>query len=251
MRPRPDSTSDANPRMRHHEVVPTGSADPAPAPPPPPPPVPQELTWVVATTALKATVVAFALDALLNADTPRYRGKGMRLRAIGYVGGLALVPMIWRLRGRPEPFPREFDLAVTIPLLVDAGGNALGIYRGSRIDDVIHFTDGALVAAVAGALATPRVQTAWEAAGVATLTGTAAAALWEIGEWLGLKLGAKGMDLTYDDTMTDLIETTAGALIGGVITLLRHPARLRHVPGPPGDPIVVRDRHAERTGRDV
>jgi hypothetical protein len=175
---------------------PTAAAHPAPAPTLAPPPTPDELAWTAAITALKATVVAFALDALLNADAPRYRGKGMRLRAIGYVGGMALVPLAWRLRGRHEPYPRELDLAVTLPLLIDAGGNAIGIYRGSRIDDVIHFADGALVAAVTGALATPRVRTAWEAAGVATLAGTAAAGLWEIGEWVGLKLGARGMDLS-------------------------------------------------------
>ena len=126
---------------------------------------------------------------------------------------------------------------MTLPLLVDAGGNAIGIYRRAHVDDLIHFADGALVASVVGALATPRVRTSWEAAAVAALRpATAAAGLWEIGEWIGLKLGAKGMDLTYDDTMTDLIETMAGAVLGGVITLLRHPSRLRRVPGRPGGP---------------
>jgi hypothetical protein len=46
------------------------------------------------------------------------------------------------------------------------------------------------------------------------------------------------MDLTYDDTMADLIETSAGAVLGGLVTLLRHPARLRRVPGRAGDRIV-------------
>jgi uncharacterized membrane protein YjdF len=135
---------------------------------------------------------------------------------------------------------------VTLPLLVDAGGNAIGIYRRANVDDLIHFADGALLASVAGVLATPRVRTPWEAAGVAAATGISAAALWEIGEWIGLKLGAKGMDLTYDDTITDLIETSAGALLGGLVTLLRHPSRLRRVPGRPGDPVVV--RHPHRAG---
>jgi hypothetical protein len=94
------------------------------------------------------------------------------------------------------------------------------------------------VASVVGALATPRVRTSWEAAAAGALAGGAAAGLWEIGEWIGLKLGAKGMDLTYDDTMTDLIETMAGAALGGVITLLRHPSRLRRVPGRAGDPLI-------------
>ena len=74
---------------------------------------------------------------------------------------------------------------------------------------------------------------------MATAVGVAAAGAWEMGEWVGLKLGAKGMDLSYDDTMEDLIETSAGALLGGFITLLRHPSRLRQVPGRPGDPIMA------------
>lgn len=228
--------------MRHHASMTsdTRPGEPLDAPPTPPP-TPGDVAWVAAITALKATVVALAIDAFLNSSAPRYHGKGMRLRAIGYAGGMLLVPVAWRLRGRREPYPRELDLAVTLPLLVDAGGNATGIYRRAHVDDLIHFADGALVASVVGALATPRVRTSWEAAAVATSAGTAAAALWEIGEWIGMKLGAKGMDLTYDDTITDLIETAAGAALGGVVTLLRHPSRLRRIPGREDDPIL--DRH--------
>jgi hypothetical protein len=228
--------------MRHHDAVsnPPGEAIPTT------PPSLGDVAWVAAVTATKATVIALAIDAFRNSDSPRYHGKGMRLRAVGYSAGMLLVPLAWRLRGRRDPYPRELDLAVSLPLLVDAGGNAIGIYRGSHVDDLIHFADGAIVASVVGALATPRVRTSWEAAGVAAAAGTAAAGLWEIGEWVGLKLGAKGMDLTYDDTMTDLIETTAGALLGAVVTLLRHPTRLRHVPGRADDPVLGLPQHVAR-----
>ena len=50
-----------------------------------------------------------------------------------------------RLRGRPQPYPREIDLAGTPPLLVDAGGNAIGIYQRAHVDDLIHFADGVAV----------------------------------------------------------------------------------------------------------
>lgn len=235
MRTSSDPPGDAKPAAR----APLADAPvDASSEPPAEPPTLGDVAWVATITAVKATVVALAIDAFLNSDSPRYHGKGMRLRAIGYAGGMLAVPLAWRLRGRRDPYPRELDLAVTLPLLVDAGGNAIGIYRRAHVDDLIHFADGALVASVVGALATPRVKTSWEAAGVATLAGTAAAGLWEIGEWIGLKLGAKGMDLTYDDTMTDLIETSAGAVLGGIVTLLRHPSRLRRVPGVAGDALV-------------
>jgi hypothetical protein len=203
------------------------------------PPTPGDLAWIAAITAAKGAVIALAIDAFLNSSAPRYHGKGMRLRAIGYTGGLLIAPVAWRIRGRKEPYPRELDMAITIPLLIDAGGNAIGMYRSARMDDLVHFLDGAIVSSVVGAVATPRTRTSWEAAGVGALAGGALAGLWEIGEWIGLKLGAKGMDLSYDDTMVDLVETMAGGMLGAVVTLLRHPSRLRKVPGRPGDPVLA------------
>ena len=206
------------------------------------PPTPGELAWIAAITAAKGSVIALAVDAFLNSSSPRYHGKGMRLRAIGYAGGLLIAPVAWRLRGRREPYPRELDLAITVPLLIDAAGNATGMYRRARMDDLVHFLDGAIVSSVVGALATPRTRTSWEAAGVGALAGGTLAGMWEIGEWIGLKVGAKGMDLSYDDTIVDLAETMAGALMGAVVTLFRHPSRLRKVPGRPGDPVVAAGR---------
>jgi hypothetical protein len=219
---------------------PSDSSSAVPVSPQPPtlPPTPLDVGWVALIGAAKAAVIALAIDAWVNSSAPRYSGKAMRVRALGYAGGLLAVPLIWRLRGRPQPYPRELDMAITLPLLVDAGGNAIGIYQRAHVDDLIHFADGATLASVVGALATPRTRTSWEAAGVAAVAGMAAAGVWEISEWIGLKLGARGMDLTYDDTMTDLAETMSGALVGAAITLLRHPSRLRKVPGRGADTVV-------------
>jgi hypothetical protein len=205
------------------------------------PPAVTDIAWTAAITAVKASIVALAVDAAVNSDKPRFRGKAMKIRAVGYIGALLIVPAAWRLRGRPEPYPKELDLLVALPLLADAGGNAVGIYQRAHVDDAIHFANGALLAGVVGAVTTPRTRTAWEAGTFAAAVGTAAAAGWEIFEWVASKLGARGMDLSYDDTMADLIETSAGALLGGFITLLRHPTRLRRVPGRGGDRIVGRE----------
>lgn len=204
------------------------------------PPGPSDVAWSAVSVLVKATIVALAIDAFANSSSPQFRGKAMRIRAMGYAGALLVVPVAWRIRGRREPYPRGLDLAVAMPLLVDAAGNAVGIYDRAHVDDAIHFANGALLTSVVGALLGPRERTAWEAAGVATAIGISAAAGWEIMEWTAAKFGARGMNLSYDDTMEDLIETSAGAVLGGIATLLRHPARLRQVPGRPGDPLVVR-----------
>jgi len=208
--------------------------------PSPAPPTPIDVGWTATIAAAKAAVVALAVDAFVNSDKPKFRGKAMKVRAIGYAATLGLVPVAWRLRGHHDPYPRGLDLAVTLPVLADAGGNAIGIYQRKHVDDAIHFANGAVLASVVGSLVTSRVRTSWEAAGIATTVGVAAAGLWEIGEWVGLKLGAKGMDLTYDDTMEDMIETSAGALLGGVVTLLLGPERLAHVPGRGADRVLTR-----------
>lgn len=212
---------------RHHTDV-ADQQHLAEAPPAPTRSTAAELAWVAGITALKAAIVALAVDAFVNSESPRYRGKGMRLRAIGYAGSLLAVPLAWRVRGRKEPYPRGLDALVALPLFADAAGNAVGIYQRAHVDDAIHFANGAVLSAVVGSMAVPRTRTPWEAAGVATAVGIAASAGWEIAEWIGLKMGAKGMNLTYDDTMEDLIEGSVGAMLGGLVTLLRHPARLRH-----------------------
>jgi hypothetical protein len=206
----------------------------------PTPPKPIDVGWTAAIAAAKSAVIALAVDAYVNSDTPRFSGKAMKVRAIGYAATLFLVPIAWRLRGHDDPYPRALDLAVTLPILADAGGNAVGIYQRQHVDDAIHFANGAVLSSVVGSLVTSRVRTSWEAAGIATTVGVAAAGLWEIGEWVGLKLGAKGMDLTYDDTMEDMIESSAGALLGGLVTLLLGPERLAHVPGRGADRVFTR-----------
>jgi hypothetical protein len=176
-----------------------------------------------AIVATKAATVACAIDGFVNASSPRLRGKGIRTRAIGYVGGLLIVPLAWRLLPNSGRYPRGLDLAVTVPLLIDAGGNALGLYQDAHLDDVVHLLNAAIVSGIAGAVFATQTDEPWQAALAGTGTAIAGETAWEIVEWLGLKAGAKGMDLTYDDTMADLAESALGAVIGGVVTWLRMP----------------------------
>jgi hypothetical protein len=177
----------------------------------------------VAMVAAKAATIACAVDAVLNASSARLRGKGIRTRAIGYTGGLFIVPVLWRLLPDRGRYPRGLDLAVTLPLLIDASGNALGLYEEAHLDDVVHFLNAAIVSGVAGALFATRTDEPWQAALAGTGTAIAGETAWEITEYLAMKAGADGMDLTYDDTMADLAESSLGAIAGGIVTWLRMP----------------------------
>lgn len=180
-----------------------------------------DIAWWAAIAAAKAATIGFAVDTFRRADTPRLRGKGIRRRFIGYVGGPFLVPLAWRLSRHPGPYPRGLDLAVTAPLLLDAGGNALGVYEEAHVDDVVHFLNAAVVAGVASALLAPRLKEPWQAAVAGSAVSMTAATAWEIAEYGAMRLGADGLHLTYEDTMDDIIESWLGAIVGGAFALLR------------------------------
>lgn len=178
------------------------------------------------TLAAKAAIVGFAIDALLHHASPRLSGKAIRTRAIGYTGALLLVPLAWRLLPGPRgPYPRVLDLALTMPLFADAAGNAFGIYERARVDDAVHTANAAILAGVAGSLIAPHIDERWQAALAGGAVAIAGETLWETLEYVAWRLGQGGMDLTYEDTMDDIIGTWIGALIGALFILTRPPRR--------------------------
>jgi hypothetical protein len=196
-----------------------------------------------AIVATKALTVAFAIDAFVNANAPRLRGKAIRTRAIGYAGALLIVPIAWRLLPERGRYPRALDLAVTVPLLLDAGGNALDLYEEAHVDDLVHLANAAIVSGVAGALFAPHVDERWHAALAGAGVAVVGSTVWELMEYAAMRLGADGLDLTYDDTMADLGEGVLGAMLGAAFTLTRIP-RSRTARSRQGwrGPLGLRDR---------
>lgn len=180
----------------------------------------------VATVAAKVATVGFGIDALINHASPRLRGKAIRTRAIGYSAALLVVPLAWRLLpGARGPYPRTLDLAVTMPLLADAAGNAFGVYDRVRIDDAVHAANAAIIAGVAGSMIAAHVDEPWQAALAGGAAAIAGETLWETMEYLAFRLGQNGMDLTYEDTMDDIIGTWIGAIVGALYVVTRVPQR--------------------------
>ncbi|HEX8938817.1 MAG TPA: hypothetical protein VF763_01530 [Candidatus Limnocylindrales bacterium] len=219
--------TDASASSRVHRPGPEGSQPPSIRPAHPlvaSPPARRsylvDLAWRAALAGTKALTIGFALDALFHPDAPRLRGKAIRTRAFGYTACLFIVPLAWQLRGRRDRYPRELDLAVAVPLLLDAAGNGMGIYEHAHVDDIVHFANGAILASVGAALAEPRVAHRAEAALFGAQLGISGEMVWEVAEYAALKAGATGMGLTYDDTLADIIESTLGAILGAVIGAL-------------------------------
>lgn len=178
--------------------------------------------------ATKAVTLGLAVDAMLHADSPRLRGKAIRTRALGYSAMLFLVPVVWRLLPDRGPYPRTLDLAVTLPLLLDAGGNAVGIYDRARIDDVVHGMNSAILAGIAGSLIGPHVDERWQAAAAGAGAAVLGETLWETFEYLAWRSGQDGMDLSYEDTMDDIIATWLGAIVGAGFIFAKTPSKREH-----------------------
>jgi hypothetical protein len=177
---------------------------------------------LVALAALvKGSTFLFALDPLLRPKHPKFQGKAMRIRVVGYFGVLAAIPLAWIARGRKEPYPAAQDLMLSVPLLLDAGGNSMGLYDKAHIDDAVHFANGAILMSAFGAAISPHVPTRVEAAALTVGFGAVGSLAWEVMEYAGEKLGFKGMNLTYEDTIEDTIESFAGSLIAAGVTYAR------------------------------
>lgn len=178
--------------------------------------------WLpLANLAAKALGIAFALYPLLRPDRPQFARKAMRARALSYPLAPSLVPLAWWRAGRPAPYPHAADAALSLPLILDGGANAFDLYRRlPKLDLAVHAANAALLGSAAGAAIAPLLTSRWLAAALIASFGISAEALWELAEYAALKSGEHGMELTYENTMHDVLASTIGAVAGGAVTAL-------------------------------
>lgn len=184
--------------------------------------------------AAKLATLRYVAESVIHPHQPKYKGKAMRIRAVGYLGGLALVPAAWGARGRRERYPVVADLAVTVPLLIDAAGNAHGIYDEARLDDVVHFFNSAVLSSLFGALISPRVPSRSVAVGATVAFGIVGEISFDAMEYVAEAIGFEGLGLSREDTLADIAAATIGACIAGAITWARWQPPESRVTGQPG-----------------
>ncbi len=153
-------------------------------------------------------------------DLPQFEGKGMAFRAPFFLLPMAAVPTGWRMRGRRAPYPALADALVISPFLVDTLGNAFNFYNSyASTDDVLHAVNWILLVAGITLLLLrtqmPRIA-AW-ALGYGI--GALAIIWWEAAEWLVQELGTAGLELTYGDTIGDLVLSSSGGALGAALAI--------------------------------
>jgi hypothetical protein len=151
----------------------------------------------------------------------QFDGKGMAFRAPFYLLPIAVVPVIWRLRGSRPTYPNLVDALVVAPFLIDTLGNVFNFYNDySATDDVLHFVNWVLLmGGITLALARTRISklNAW-ALGYGI--GGLAIVWWEFAEYVVQELGTSGLDLTYGDTIGDLMLSSTGGAVGAAVAVL-------------------------------
>ena len=177
--------------------------------------------------AAKVATVALVAESVARPHQPKYRGKAMRIRAVGYAAGLALVPVAWALRGRDEAYPVLADLSMTAPMLIDAAGNWLGIYDAARIDDLVHGVNSATLSGLFGAVVSPHLPSGAAAAGATLAFGVVGELLFDGMEYVGEWLGFDGLGLSPEDTIADVAAATIGASLAAAFTWWRWTPRHR------------------------
>lgn len=157
----------------------------------------------------------------------QFEGKGMAFRAPFYLLPLIAVPLVWKWRGSHPPYPYLVDALVVSPFLVDTLGNVFNFYNNYPVtDDVLHFVNWVLLLAGVS-LALLRLGLgrlniwvlAWGIGGLAIIW-------WEAAEYLVQELGTAGLQLTYEDTIGDLVLSSTGGAVGSALALAF--ARGRH-----------------------
>ncbi|WP_419921016.1 hypothetical protein [Candidatus Poriferisodalis sp.] len=174
--------------------------------------------------------VALALCFVVAIAVPldHLEGKGMLYRFPLFMLSAVVVPLAWR--GRFRPYPATADVLIVAPFLIDTLGNLAYVYDTfEATDDVLHTLNWILLVGAFHAWRYRRGGANLSRAD-AWLLGASLGALaivgWEAAEWIVAETGAGGgLDLTYDDTVADLVLSTGGGMIGSALAVAYFPTR--------------------------
>ena len=185
----------------------------------------RRLMWVV-----KGGLAASLLAGLVFPDIPGVAGKGWPERCVGYPLSALVVPIIWRLRGQrdgrrdrqphlgPRPYPHLGDALLVTPFVLDLLGNLVNLFDTvSWFDDALHFTNWIFLVSALLLLVAPTGLERWTLILLGSGMGALAIVLWEALEWVIQDMGTTGLQLTYDDTVGDLVLSTSGGILGAAV----------------------------------
>jgi len=171
---------------------------------------------LLADLAIKALVVGFSLVPLARPGASHFAGKAMGIRALVYPVTTLLIPGVWLLSGRPTPYPVLADIALALPFAIDAGANVFGLFAIPGFDALPHSVGWFFLSVAFGLAVAPLVGQRLTTFGLVLGFGAVIDIIWEVAEFALMKSGSSGLQLTYENTIQDLVMSLLGATVGAV-----------------------------------
>tara|TARA_B110001454_G_scaffold111363_1_gene104571 strand:+ start:5164 stop:5751 length:588 start_codon:yes stop_codon:yes gene_type:complete len=173
----------------------------------------RRLMWTV-----KGALVVCLLAGILFPGIPGVEGKGWPERCVGYPISLLIVPLVWHLRGRRVSYPHLADALFVTPFVLDLLGNLVNLFDTvEQFDDFLHFVNWTFLVAAFVMFLRPYVLARWNLVMLGSGLGAIAIVAWEGVEWVIQEMGTSGLQLTYDDTVGDLLLSTSGGILGAAL----------------------------------
>ena len=163
-------------------------------------------------------MVGLALYPLANPDASHFAGKAMGLRALVYPAFAFLIPVAWLIARRPAPYPFLADVALGLPFAIDAAGNVLGLFAIRGFDAFPHATGWFFLCLAFGLAVAPLLDRRWVAFLIVAGFGASVDILWELGEYVLMKSGSSGLQLTYENTIQDLATSFLGGALAALVS---------------------------------
>ena len=171
--------------------------------------------------------LAFCLVVGLVVPMERLDGKGWPARAAGYPLSSVVMGAIWLVRGQKGRFPYIPTTLLVTPFILDLLGNLFRFFDTvQNFDDFLHFVNWMFLCAAFVAMFDPANLASWNRAALGTGFGAFAIILWEFLEYLIMQSGTTGLHLSYEDTVTDLLLSSSGGLIGSLDMVRLLPKRV-------------------------
>jgi len=169
---------------------------------------------------IKFINIALILLAVIEPDLPQFQGKAMGARLILYPLATLVVPIIWLIVSRRSPYPHLIDILVVLPFVLDTAGNALNFYNTTpSFDRFAHWISWVLLTTAFGSSVSATRITRINVFALTIGFGITTIVLWEIAEFILMLMGSSGLQLTYNDTMDDLILSTLGSFVGALLVI--------------------------------
>ena len=177
--------------------------------------------------ATKGALAACLLAGLLFPGIPGVEGKGWPERSVGYPLSALVVPIVWYLvrrrasghsPGRAARYPYLADALLVTPFVLDLLGNLVNLYDTlDSFDDILHFLNWTFLVGALVLFLAPARLARWNLVLLGCGFGALAIVAWEGVEWIVQEMGTAGLQLTYDDTVGDLVLSTSGGVLGAVV----------------------------------